>query len=291
MAGGRKWRKWWWVVGGCKIEFGPGRVNRYVRLIRWLVFGMCIGSAGLGGRNARAIAPHYFETADRRALGSGLINPAASGRETAPALVFELGEIRLFGIEGLRADGFRFGLNRDRIGFFVSGSNVASPLGSERTGGLGGYVRTPGKVQAGWRVGGVLVEVPPYSRTGLVTLSGSVVSELSSSLVTGFEVDDVRLAGEPFPGADITVWTSIQPFRAAALILTVRLSRWGGTELGFAGSFYLGRACCGSVGYDNATKQIKTALSLSGRTVGCGLGAMFHPLLGVSKEIFLRWQH
>jgi hypothetical protein len=255
------------------------KINKTIgRLAVWMIV------AGYAP-TACPVTPVYFQTAGERVAVAGRLAPPGSG----PALSVEVGEMQLFGSAGLRADGFRIRYAGERLGWFASGTNLSCSLGSEKTGALGGVVRAPGKVRAAWRVGGVLVSVPPYERAGLVTWSGSLAAELSSQVIAGCGIEDLRLTGEPYPGVDMKMWATVRPVRAATLTVSVRVSRWGELETGFAGRLVISRTAGAWVGYDEASGQIKTAVELTAGGVSVGLGAMFHPVLGVSKAINLGW--
>ncbi|NIM21640.1 MAG: hypothetical protein GTN64_04360 [Candidatus Latescibacteria bacterium] len=234
-----------------------------------------------------------FQNAEERVLGTiGVFARDRSLPATEPSsrIALEAGEIQLYGIPDLRLDGLRFTFEGARMGLALSGAFLSAPIGVLKSAGVTAFFELPGDILLAGTLDGSVVDVARMEQVSIATVTGYMLAALSRSVSLGWSIENLRVYGHPVPGADMSVCFAAKPARFFSALSSCHLDRWGTVSVGFGASVYLGWLCSGSLGYDDATEQVKAAVSIGGSSLNCDVCVLFHPVLGVSKGVFVKWR-
>ena len=196
----------------------------------------------------------------------------------------ETGQRFLFDIPGLATSSIRVGIARRSANVSLSSVVLSSPVGNEFSVSL-----TPVVAYESFALGGSLrydgLNLGPLGAS-LLTVGVQGLAALNKTVQIGLAIDGVRILGTNYPGADIAVYF-IRRGRVNA-VARCELSRRGYVDASIASWARLG-ALTVSAGYEGSTAALRGALSVRVRAVGVSAGASAHPILGVTKSIFVRW--
>lgn len=259
-----------------------GRVDR-----SWAVLGVLL--LWFVPVNGRAFATIDYQDPIERALGLKgmtailLLRPAAGGDN---GWRIEAGQRFLFGVADLRTTEARAVVRRNAWGATLSTSVLTTSIGS-----LTGAAIEPflwnGRVGVGTQIGASSLAIDGFEREGLIALSASAVARLRTRLYLGYRIEGICLIGDAEPGADTVLYAVFRG--AVGGVGELRIRRVGDIEWHVASSVQLTRAVEAAIGYDATAEMIHTALSVSWSGVSLSAGASVHPVLGVTKSIFVGW--
>jgi hypothetical protein len=210
-------------------------------------------------------------------------------RDTPPRMVVEVGERFLHGIPGLEVTHFRIGVNRGNAGGLFSSTFLSSPVGYEYHIALEPFFHA-GALGLGADVNLYTLSLGAFANTHLATLGAQVGAQLSESMFLGYTIENVRVHGEFLPGADTSLFLIASPRATLGGAARLRLTRDGTVDASIGSWVWLGRALAVAMGYEDASGTMKAAAALSVGAFAISLGASLHPVLGVSKSVFLAWR-
>jgi hypothetical protein len=222
-----------------------------------------------------------------RPRASVLLRADSTAARPGPAMV-RVSEELLYGISGLRTSGVMAGASV--AGLFVAGeaAQLSSPLGNETR-----LAATAALCAPGWAVsvGGVYDGVFLMGMAGadLVSISVSSLVWVNGYVRVGGSVDRLRIAGEEYPGADVSLVLASELAAGVSLFGTVEFDRRGGAVPGAAATVAgLGPARFG-LGYEIGPDVLKGSLAVRWRAFDFAAGVCYHPVLGEKREITLTW--
>jgi hypothetical protein len=262
--------------------------GKAVALLAWAA---CMGAFHAGSANG--FPPPRFENATERVLGT--IGPVAAGQwepagDDAQEIIVEAGTIRLFDMADFGVDGIRMSLARSRFAVSLYGTTSSSPVGSEHAAGISMHIKTASRITLGVRLDGALISLDACERPALLSASSFVLTRLSRGLSVGCMAEDLYLSGETLHGVDLSLCAVATFARIATASSMIRIDRWGDTSMGYAASLRMGMFLRGLIGYEGASEQVTTAVALSSSSWTCEVCVLIHPVLGMSKGIFLQWR-
>lgn len=245
--------------------------------------------------DARAVGNAVTRSPEDRALSmdrsvSSLVFTPETGDTEHLRWRFEAGEWRLFEVDGLAAMSCAAELRWGSWGGAVAASVLSSPVGKEIA--LGGTLLAAdvGRVSlaGGWRFETVALD--GCERESLLTFSVDAVVRISAGLVMGSSVGGVHLAGIARPGADAALRIVVFPAGALTGVAGIVVSRSGDVACDVSSRFRVARRIHAVLGYDDGSAAIHGSLSIAVRSLALDAGASVHPVLGVSKSLFVSWR-
>jgi hypothetical protein len=290
----------WWVVAGSAAEQRTLRSNSPLtrniipaagKAIALFVWAACMGAFHAGA--AGGFPPPRFENATERVLGT--IGPIAAEQSEAAGdvlqdIIVEAGTIRLFDLADFGVDGMRVSLARSRFRASLYGATTSAPVGGEHAAGLSLHAKTASRITLGMRLDGALLSLDGCERSVLLTTSSFVLTRLARGLSVACVAEDLYLRGETLHGIDLSLCAVAQCAHIATAVFTLRIDRWGEVSMGYAASIRMGTHFSGLIGYEGASEQVKTAVALSNSSWTCEVCVLLHPVLGMSRGIFLQWR-
>lgn len=242
---------------------------------------------------ARAIDGPGYRNAESTALGldtpSRILLFDDTGRAHQRWWV-EAGQWRLFDIEDLVSNGAEFGVRRGRFGVVVSSLFISSPIGMESR-----YLTSimcwgSRRIRIASGIGADVVAMDGFEKAVFLFATVSAVVELSDMVRLVSSIDRARIAGEPCSGAGASAAMVLCPLSRVCGLASVALSRYGAISTGFSTRIRISRLASAAVGYDGSTGVLKGSVTACVRSAGVQAGATVHPVLGVSKAVFVFWR-
>jgi hypothetical protein len=238
--------------------------------------------------SANAIGHIRYENPVEHAVGlSGIAGLSANPQWRDRAYAVEAGQRFLYGIPGLASTDVRLHVMRGASGALLSSTFLSSPVGHEYRVTLEPFLGG-GNTLFGVALSYESLKLRDFTAVGLGTVGFRSAVRLSKSVRLGYTVDNVRLFGVSHPGADTALYVVVQ--RGVSAVAQARLSRDGGVEMSFASWTRIAASLLIAAGYDDGSGLLKGGLALSIRSADVSVGASVHPLLGVSKSVFLTWR-
>lgn len=232
---------------------------------------------------------------EERALGlerpaSALLFESDTRAGGGRRLRLDAGDWTLFEAEGLCAAACAVEWRLAKWGGIVSFGLLSSPVGKESSAGAALFTAGDARVRfaAGARLETVALD---GCRTEyLLTLSADAVSRVSERVVIGTRVGGIRVAGFPRRGADVSLRVAAFPSGPICGVALITVSRRGEVACGVSSRVRLARSVGAVLGYDEATAAVNGSLSVGVRALVLEAGASVHPVLGVSKALFVSWR-
>lgn len=202
----------------------------------------------------------------------------------------EVGQRYLFGMSDLAASGARADLTGASWGFVGSIVGLSSPIGGEWA--LGADVVRHREDAICVSIGVALhtSRLEEGRASHAVTTSLHVSALPSRQFAVGYAAQNVQLAGEPLPGVDTSAYVSFLPKAPLGLVAVVRIARDGGLGVNVATELRVGRRVHAALGYEERSAMLKGAFSFRVAAFEMSVGSSFHPVLGVSKSVFVSWR-
>ena len=266
-------------------------VKRFQSVARILLLSLVLCVAGVVG--AWAIGGPGYRNPESAALGldtpSRILLFGDTGR-TPQRWWVEAGQWRLFDIEDLASNGAEFGVRYGRFGVVVSSLFISSPVGMESRY-LGSIMWWgPRRIRIAPGIGAEVVTMDGFEKAVLLFATVSAVVELSDMVRLVSTIDHARIAGEPYPGADASASVVLFPRSRVCGLARVAVSRHGAISTGFGTRVRFSRLASAAVGYDESTGVLKGSVTACVRSAGVQAGATVHPVLGISKAVFVFWR-
>lgn len=284
------WKRWWWAVP----EGLRGNARSRVQWTSLGFLGLLIVGWLTAATDAVAIGRLMYRNSEDAALGiSGssyaLIYGLTGDRSVVPCWCVEAGEHRLFSVDGLKTDAVSLMIRPGRWGAVVSATHLSTPVGSEGVLGVESvYVGNRSfSFAAGLRVD--RLTLPGFGEAYLAVVSVRMFAHLGSGLIVGYTADTIRVAGEDHPGAGLACHVIVSPVSPVCLLSRLEISRSGTPSTGIAASVRTGRRLRVAAGYDGASGGLAGAVTCTVGRIGLRAGADLHPVLGVSKSVFVFW--
>ncbi len=272
------WKRWCWGVLGVST-----RLPAWTGLLLMLVV----------SRTA-AIGDVDYRNPSERVLG---LSPVASAfvfgtsRDAHERSVWmvESGERYLFGIAGLKTTYLRVTWDRQSSGLTFSSAFLSSPVGGEKYFTVQPFYRRGGRFVLSGTAGVSIASLDGSRSARLFTAGVGLVAAPSSAVAVGYREEGIRAAGEERPGVDMSLYVAGWRDLPASAVVGLRMDRGGEPGLVVASRLRLGRSLEVALGFDERTGTLGSSLSVGSRSVTVLAGAAHHPVLGVSKALFLRW--
>ena len=294
------WKRWWWGVGGGILPARSG--DRRRSPARRPTIGRARALLLLAPVIAGVVAPgaHAFDVPatcgpEERALAmerstSSLVFEASPERHRGNRWRFGAGEWALFGIDGLAVGAFTAEVWRGNWGGIVAAGLLSSPVGTESV--LSGTLlaASDGPVRLAGEVRLETVAVHGCRRASLLSLSIDAVVRLSSRVLMGSRIGGVGVAGTPQPGADASLRVVAFPGGPLCTVTGITMSRSGVVACELSSRVRLARRARVALGYEGGAAAITGSLSIGVRALVLEVGASVHPVLGVSKALFVSWR-
>jgi len=271
------WKGWWLAVG-----------ERLVRTWVWsyaVLVLMCPRVLAVGSVRYENVEEQTLGL--RGALAATLFTIAA--KEDYPALVVEAGESRLFGIAGLKRTAVRAGARAGAWGCYASAVFLTSGVGGERVVSIEPFYRAGNTLSVSLGATLSTAELSGYEGASLVSGAIRMFARLSGHVTVGYGIDDFRLAGIQVPGAETSIYVVVSAGPRFTFFSLVRAGRDGSSGVAVAARLRWSGRLRTCVGYEDATSMLKGSLTLRFGRTGIQAGATVHPVLGVSKGLFVSW--
>ena len=265
--------------------------KRFQSVSRILLLFLVLCAVGVVG--ARAIGGPGYRNPESAALGLDTPSRILLFGDTAQPSErwwVEAGQWRLFDIEDLVSNGAEFGMRRGRFGVVVSSLFISSPVGMESR-----YLTSimfwgSRRIRIAPGIGADVVAMDGFEKAAFLFATVSAVVELSDMVRLVSTIDHARIAGEPCPGADASATVVLFPGSRVCGLAGVAVSRYGAIATGFGSRVRFSRLASAAVGYDESTGMLKGSVTACVRSAGVQAGATVHPVLGVSKAVFVFWR-
>lgn len=266
-----------------------GGINEFSQRCRIVWVLAVVAGLTVPGR-ALALGQIRYQNPIEHAVGlygvTGLIvDPQWADRRSARLV--EAGQHFLYGIPGLVTTQVRVGARRGMVGALVSSTFLSSTVGRECRVTVEPFLQRE-NTQVGVALSYQSLSLQPFASVGLATLGVRACVRLSRSIRLGYSIDNIRLYGVAYPGADTGVYLIVQ--RGVNAIAHTRLTRDGVVEMSFASWVRIGQALAIAAGYDDSSGILRAGVALRVRPATLSVGASLHPFLGVSKSVFLTWR-
>ena len=284
------WRKWWWGVDEKTIRAPISDHLRFDRH-RFLILAFVIVAPGVDARASTAVATQGPE-AKAVSMGRGTFSLAfeAIGDESRTARWrCDAGEWTLFDVEGLAVGACAAEVRSGGWGGVLSLGILSSPVGNESV--LEGSVIAAGRRRVGLAGGARLetIALDGCRKAAQLSLSIDAVCRFSPVVAMITRVEGIRVGGAPRPGADARVCVVAFPAGSLCGIVGISVSRSGDVVCDASSRVRVGRRVRAAVGYDDASAAINGSFSVKVRALVFEFGASVHPVLGVSKALFVSW--
>jgi hypothetical protein len=282
------WKGWWW---GVRKRQGTD-VYTGVRL--FLAFIFLTAGWAIRAVEAPAIGRLVYQNSEEAALGlqgssEVLIFGLADDRNRLARWRAEAGEHRLFALDNLKIDGVSLSAAWANWGAFVSATYLSTPVGSESLLNVEPFYIGNRFLAFSAGVSFNRMVLPDIPDVHLATVSVKMFARLGDALIVGYTVENIRIAGETYPGADAAFHAIVFAGSPVCLLTRLELARDGAVAAGIAANGRLGSRIRAAAGYDDASGGLAGAVTCSFGPVGVSIGADLHPVLGVSKSIFVFW--
>lgn len=262
----------------CVLAFSPAAAPAIGGLRHPSVEESVTGARGIPG-------PAYWPPAPNRAV----VYPPGDSASAGPrSFMIRVSEESMYGIPGLSTSGFMAGLRAAGVFVTCEAAQLSSAVGSETR-----LALTAALLNRRWAValGGVYdaLALDGMAGTNMIGLNLGSLVWVTSDLRLGAAIERLRLSGEEYPGADVTLVLSGEPAPGVTLFGTVELDRREGAVPGAAvmiaglGPFRLG------FGYESGTDLLKGSMALNWRSFDFAVGVCYHEVLGEKREITLTW--
>jgi hypothetical protein len=259
---------------------------------RYLVLALLVAAPS---REACALGSLTTRGPEERALGMdreaySLVFTPDAGHEAGLWWRFDAGEWTLFEVDGLAVGSCAAEARCPAWGVILSADLLSSPVGREAV--LGGALLFAGATRAGL-AGGLRLEtlaLDGCEREFLLSFSVDAVVRVVPRMVMCSRVNAVRLAGTSRAGADVSLRVVAFPEGTLCAIAGIAVTRNGDVVCDVSSRVRLARRVRAVLGYDDGTAAINGALSIGVRAFALEAGASVHPVLGVSKSLFLSWR-
>jgi hypothetical protein len=239
---------------------------------------------------ARGVGVALFAPPRERALGvdrtweSLWREPPADG---ATVCRVEAGEWLLFGIDGLHAQSLGLTLERKAWDLEVSAALLAAPVGRESAFGAEASAPFGGRFRIGAAVRADIAEIDGCEAASLVMLSVSALVPVGGGVALFSRAEDIRLAGEPLPGAGATIGLAVSGAPAVGGTVRLALSPAGAVSFGVSSRVRVGGRLYFSLGYEDDSGSFNGSVCLRVKALLLDAGSAIHPVLGVSQGLFL----
>ncbi|MFQ5511024.1 MAG: hypothetical protein ACE5EO_04180 [Candidatus Krumholzibacteriia bacterium] len=262
--------------------------------VRWRLILWAVLCSSWVADPATAIGDVRYRSPRERVLGMGpaaaaFVYGGAGAAPDEPAWTAEAGERYLFGIAGLKTAFLRWGLDRGAAGLTLSAAFLSSPVGGEKSLAVEPFYRRGDRFVLS---GGATMSMTAFDgfRTAyLLTVGVRLVAALSRSVAVGYRIEEFRAAGEQRPGVETELYAVAWRDSPLSAIVRIHLDRSGEPGLVLSSRIGMWRSVEIAIGYDERTASLLSAVDVGRRPLGLRLGAVHHPVLGVSKAIFVRW--
>lgn len=265
----------------------PSKTER--RLFVFTVACLCLAS---GGR-AVSLSDAVTRGPEARALGMDRVSASlvfeTDAREGARWRV-EAGEWTLFEISGLAAGTVSTEARRGRWGGILSAGVLESPVGRESAVSAAFLAAGDGRVRLAGEALLESVALDGCRSEHSLSFAVAASARISSRLVLCSRVGGVRAAGAPLPGADASLRLAAFPAGGFSAVVGIAVARDGTLSCGVGSRVRLSRRVSAALGYDDAAAAITGSLTVGIRSLALEAGASAHPVLGVSKAFFVRWE-
>ncbi|UCG52413.1 MAG: hypothetical protein JSW58_02350 [Candidatus Latescibacterota bacterium] len=244
--------------------------------------------------SGRAIGTLAYKNPEDAVLGINgssrvLLFDAPEKRPPGARWIVEAGERRLFDIKGLDYYGVRLGLREQRWGVIVSVARVSAPIGGESLLSveslfLGNrYISFSVGVNLNW------LSLDGMSSEYFVSASARMFARVRSGFVIGYTAEAIRIAGEALAGGDANLYLVVLADSPVCVLSRLGVARDGVVDVGLSTRLRISRHLWAAVGYDDATGILKSSITIPLMSIGVSVGASIHPVLGVSKSLFVSW--
>ncbi|MCZ6767537.1 MAG: hypothetical protein O7D32_11475 [bacterium] len=199
----------------------------------------------------------------------------------------EVGERHLFNMAGLVARYARAGMRGGRLGTAVSVVALSSDIGGEDLLQAEVFYRETSTVLVGASAGLHSARIDGFRPSFLATVSVQVAVAIER-LVVGYSARNFRVAGEQLDGVDGTMYVALTGSRFVP-VSRVRITRNGFWSISASLRVDVGPNAGVSVGYLGGTGSLSSAAHVHVRRVGVAVEVSTHPVLGLSKSLFVTW--
>jgi hypothetical protein len=290
------WRRWWWGVGEKKNRVLSIEVFRSVKALPRSAGRVCfffLVVFCVAARDARGISSALFERPRDRALGLDQTGaslwraplPGAAGTSCR----FEAGEWLLHGIGGLRTHSAVVEVGTASWDVRVSAAVLGTPVGREAAIATGVCAAFGERIRLGTTAAWETADLDGCERAHLLVLSVSALLHLSGRAALVTRASNIRLAGEPLPGAGASIDLVLAPESPVCAVARFEVSPAGAASFGVASRIALGSRVRLCLGYDDDTGSLDGSIWMRIGGVGLDAGSSFHPVLGVSQGLFVSW--
>jgi hypothetical protein len=203
---------------------------------------------------------------------------------------FEAGERRLFDMPGLGMSHLRVGVTRGRASLLVSTVVLTSPVGRETLINVEPvyWDRRGIGFSAGANLHGLTLNGYPGSH--FLGVSARMFARPFDDLVIGYAAENFRVSGEDLPGMETALYVALTPGAPLAGVAHVRLDRGGNMASGVGVLLRVRRALDAALGYEGETGAFSAAVSFRWTRLGLDIGTELHPVLGLSKTLFVSFR-
>jgi hypothetical protein len=222
-------------------------------------------------------------------LSAPVVLDPPDANATGTQWLLEAGQWNLYGIKGVHGGAFAVEVDRGGCRGVFRAGRVSSPVGSESAMAVGVLAGAGGRFWAGATLRLEIAEIEGCVRTHLLTVSPCVVVRMAPGVSVISVVEGVRVTGEEFPGADASLSVVAGANRSLSAAASVTAARDGAFTIGVASRLRLGRGVALALGYSDDTGAFESSLVLRVRSLAVDAGATAHPVLGISKALFLSW--
>ncbi|MDH3217519.1 MAG: hypothetical protein OEN01_14755 [Candidatus Krumholzibacteria bacterium] len=249
--------------------------------------------AGICPENAHSIGQIRYQNPHERTLhvhGAVALVVAGAYGGKLPALLFETGQHLLYGVAGLKTNHIRIGGYRQATGLVLSSTSLSSPVGREYLLTIEPIYRAAERLALSVDLNLDRLSIHGFDHSFLVSIGASAVVRLSESLHLGYTFENIRLYGEELPGADTALHLVATPGTMVCVVTQLRVTREGSAEALFGSGVRLHDALQLALGYEDPDAVIGATVQTHFRSIGVSLGASLHPILGLSKAVFVSWR-
>jgi hypothetical protein len=201
----------------------------------------------------------------------------------------EIGQRRPFAIDDLNIDCLRAGTLSGRIGIAASVAVLSSGIGGEKALGIETFYQRRDRLAVSGELKFHAVSIEGYEGSRLLSATLRMAARLGDRITLVSSIDDVRLAGEHRRGAGTSIHLITAPAGPWVATAGLRVDRSGRVALHAATRMPVGRHLQCAFGYEDASGMFHGAMTLLVASTRISAGASVHPVLGVSKSMFLSW--
>jgi hypothetical protein len=249
---------------------------------------------GLCTTNASALGAFEHPSVEESITGLRgiLLDTYALNRNKSTGLsVFaEISEVELYGVSGLRTPGARVGFRRGSVSFVGEAAQLSSEIGSETRMSLTTAIYAGDRWASSVGVVHESAAIDDLASARLVSFTARSRVQLSNAIFVGAEIARLRLAGEPYDGADAAVVLSVRPASNAAVYAALEFDRWSGMQPSVSTVLAGYNTFRVLFGYEGVTDAVKGALAIDRAGFVVAVGATYHPVLGVRQGISVSWR-